>query len=517
MTRRWPRRGALRKLQPQLRARIIAAFGIGALVLSTSVAATAYLSARSTIVGQAVSAAETSALKSDSLLLPQLQNPQQVSQANLLSIDDAGGVVRSASILYPSQSNPNRSIVDDLTNFESLNPPVAISRRDLPKDLVNKTSTGHHAVQLFAAAGQSFIGVGIPIQNSAYETYYVIYPTNGEVHTLNVLLAALIIAAAVTTILGAVIGWWAARRALAPLRRAAIAASAIAAGEFDTRIETSDVSDLQVLATSFNSMVDALQNRIAREARFTSDVAHELRSPLTTLQTALSVIESRRDELTERSQHALDLLSEEMKRFRLLVTDLLEISRVDANADSSSESLVEVGPLLANSLGNAGARDVPVVIDPETARRWLFVDKRRFERIITNLIENAERYGGGATQVVVVESDAAKVQICVDDDGPGVSEGEREQIFNRFARGSVTAGSRGLGGGSGLGLALVAEHVRVHSGRVWVESSPNGGARFVVELPFAPAELLEEVGDDLDSGDGIEHADSALRVPRNRT
>ncbi|HWD24857.1 MAG TPA: HAMP domain-containing sensor histidine kinase [Acidimicrobiales bacterium] len=498
MTRQWPRRVALRTLRPQLRARIIAAFGLGAFALSAAIATTAYLSARSTIVGQAISSAENSALKSESLIQSQLQNPQQVSQGYLLSIDDPGGVVRSASILYPTESNPNRTILDDLVNFESLNPPVTISRNELPASLVNKTNAGDHVVQIFAAQGETFIGVGIPLTNTAYKTYYVIYPTVSEVHTLNVLLVALIIACAVTTILGAIIGRWAATRALAPLRRASIAASAIASGALDTRIETTDASDLRVLANSFNSMVDALQDRIAREARFTSDVAHELRSPLTTLSTALSVIESRRDELTERSQHALDLLSAEVKRFRFLVTDLLEISRVDAKAESRSESLVEIGPLLANSLENAGAEDVPVIVDPSTVHRWLYVDKRRFERIITNLIENAERYGGGATEVAVVEADPAHVRIRVDDDGPGVDPSDRERIFDRFARGTTTAGSRGLGGGSGLGLALVAEHVKIHDGRVWVESSPSGGARFVVELPFAPAELLDDLPDEID-------------------
>src|SRR5216684_7225922 len=117
MTRQWPRRVAFRTIRPQLRARIIAAFGLGAFALSAAIATTAYLSARSTIVAQAVSTAETSALKSEALIQSQLQNPLHVTQGNLLSIDDAGGVVRSASILFPSESNSDPTIVDDLANF----------------------------------------------------------------------------------------------------------------------------------------------------------------------------------------------------------------------------------------------------------------------------------------------------------------------------------------------------------------------------------------------------------------
>jgi signal transduction histidine kinase len=497
MARRWPRRVVFRSLRPKLRVRIIAAFGLGAFVLSASIATTAYLSARSTIVGQAVSTAETSAQSSESLLLSRLQSPADVKVSDLEQIDNAGGVVRSASVLYPAATSPGTQIVDDLGNLTRQNPPVELTFASLPSSLKRLTFANHPAEQIFAVGGTSFIGIGLPIPAfTTFRAYFVVYPTDTISHTLNVLLTALIIAAAVTTALGAAIGRWAARRALAPLRRAAIAASAIASGELDTRIETSDASDLQVLATAFNSMVDALQNRIAREARFTSDVAHELRSPLTTLSTALAVIETRRDELTERSQHALSLLSEEVKRFRTLITDLLEISRVDANVDALSQSLVRVGPLLANALAHAGAGDVPVVISNEVARHWLSVDKRRIERIIANLVENAERYGGGVTNVVAIEADAEHLQICVDDNGPGVPEEERERIFDRFARGAVTAGRRGLGAGSGLGLALVAEHVKLHGGQVWVETAPSGGARFIVELPFAPAELVEEDDDD---------------------
>ncbi len=114
---------------------------------------------------------------------------------------------------------------------------------------------------------------------------------------------------------------------------------------------------------------------------------------------------------------------------------------------------------------------------------------------MTNLIDNAARHGGGAVRVEVVEHLDERgdfVRIAVEDEGPGVAEGERERIFERFARGSVAAGRRGRGGGTGLGLALVDEHVRLHGGRVWVEDRVGGGARFVVELPLAPPGAIDE-------------------------
>ena len=105
---------------------------------------------------------------------------------------------------------------------------------------------------------------------------------------------------------------------------------------------------------------------------------------------------------------------------------------------------------------------------------------------MANLLDNAQKYAEGATAVSLRRVDD-RVQIAVEDDGPGIPDDERDIVFERFARGGG-AGRRGSGEGVGLGLALVAEHVRLHGGRVWVEerSEDSTGARFVVELPVLP-------------------------------
>ena len=103
--------------------------------------------------------------------------------------------------------------------------------------------------------------------------------------------------------------------------------------------------------------------------------------------------------------------------------------------------------------------------------------------MIANLIDNAAKYAGGATRVSMQKVDEG-IRIAVEDGGPGVPPEERDVVFDRFSRGSGTRGRSGSEG-VGLGLSLVAEHVALHSGRVWVEDRPDGepGARFVVELP----------------------------------
>jgi signal transduction histidine kinase len=142
------------------------------------------------------------------------------------------------------------------------------------------------------------------------------------------------------------------------------------------------------------------------------------------------------------------------------------------------------------------------VVDP-AVRSWrVGVDKRRFERVMVNLMENASHYGGGVTGIAVRRGDAnassgngssgngssgdtRRVEVIVDDEGPGIDPLERAKVFERFYRGSAS-GRRGASTGTGLGLALVAEHMHVMHGEVRVESSPVGGARFVLTLPVLP-------------------------------
>jgi signal transduction histidine kinase len=239
-------------------------------------------------------------------------------------------------------------------------------------------------------------------------------------------------------------------------------------------------------------MADRLQERIEREARFTSDVSHELRSPLTTLSTSIGVLEARRDDLPPRSRQALDLLAAELRRFQRMVADLLEISRFDAGSAELSLDEVRVDELVQHAVQAGGNGSLPVEIAPDVAGLQVSVDKRRIERVLANLVENAAVYAGGVTRLAV-EATGTKVRLIVEDAGPGIPTESRQRIFERFFRGSAS-GRRGAGDGSGLGLALVAEHVRLHGGRVWVDDRPGGGSRFVVELPIRPerGRLLSE-------------------------
>jgi len=481
-----------------LRARVTLTFAIAAFGLSAVMAGITYFTARQTFLNERQSAAQRQAFANAALIQNALRSP--TTQVNQLveSVDTLPG---SRSVLR--------------TGGEWYATSISVGQSAIPAGERALVLSGTPASQLFTLAGspQQVIGVPLPAVHAAYFEVFSLDELAGTLRALAVALAA---AALVTTIAGAAVGRWAASRALRPLAGLTDAAVAIAGGQLDTRVEADD-ADLEELAAAFNAMTANLQDRIEREARFTSDVSHELRSPLTTLTATVSVLESHRDQLAPRAQSALDLLDADLGRFTRMVDDLLEISRFDAG--SAELSLDEVDPVelvrraVAASApvdadGVRGPVPFPVEVGPGVEGLRLQVDKRRFERVMANLVENAAQYAGGVTRVLVERQPpalvysfpATAIRVVVEDHGPGIPPAERDHLFERFYRGA-RAGQRAAGEGTGLGLSLVAEHVRLHGGRVWSEENPGGGARFVVELPLRSPGGVGST-DDASSGEG---------------
>ncbi len=385
-------------------------------------------------------------------------------------------------------------------------------RDAVPAELRQRVAQGSAARMRYGVNGVTVLAVGVPLVGTS-ASYFEIVRLGELQNTLRSILLALVGAALLTTFLGALVGVWASRRAVRPLADTARAAEAIATGNLDTRLDVTDDRDLARLSTSFNDMVAALQARIQRDARFASDVSHELRSPLMTLAASIEVLQSRRQDMPERAQAALDLLVADVARFQGLVEDLLEISRVDAGSAPLNLEEVKIAELVPNAVDAVSSEQhIPVTVSPEVDGDTVRADKRRMVRVLANLIENARVHGGGASLVSVEHvkdnGHGDTVQIAVEDSGPGVPSEERTLIFERFARGA-SSGRRGMGDGVGLGLALVDEHVRLHGGRVWVDDRRDGrpGARFVIELPLVttlPPSRKERRSDKADTVNKVE-------------
>lgn len=331
------------------------------------------------------------------------------------------------------------------------------------------------------------LAIGIPLDSA--DAAYFEFPSMQDVRsTLNSINLALTLAAIITTLLGIFLGTIVASRAVRPLTAASQAAQAIAGGRLDTRLEETDDPDLSALTSSFNDMAAALELRVERDTRFTSDVSHELRSPLMTLAASVEVMHARREEMPERAQVALDLLIADVARFQGLVEDLLEISRFDAGAIRLNVEELLVGEFVRQAVAISSLPATRVLVSSTADQIIIRGDRRRLARVIANLVDNGRAYGGGELEISVFvpddEDPPSQVWITVEDHGLGVPLEERDLIFERFARG-VVAGRRSGSDGAGLGLSLVDEHVKLHRGRVWVEERHDGseGACFIIELP----------------------------------
>lgn len=464
-----------------LRARITLAFTLGALFLSTILAGTTWALTRESILGQRESAVTRQAFRNSEVVQSQL--------ATGLEDDDLRAVLDSLD-----NETPSRAVVRDGYGRWT-NQSVEFDEGAIPTTLLRMAEQGTPARMRVSIDGEPELLIAVPLPDGLY---FEFVPLADAENTLESLSTSLFGAALVTTLAGAAVGWWASRRTLRPLADVSTAAEAIAGGHLETRLGAVDDPDLGVLVTSFNHMAQVLEERIEQDNRFASDVSHELRSPLMTLSASIEVLSSRREEMPDASaQAAVDLMVADVARFKQLVEDLLEISRFDAGAARLDLSEIRPGELTTQAVAWSQSPDVPIELDAELAGVLIRADKRRLVRVITNLLDNARKYGGGATRVEVRKIPDG-IQWAVEDGGTGVPEDERELIFDRFSRGagsSRRAGSEGVG----LGLSLVAEHVALHKGSVWVEDRADGesGARFVIELPVAWDEQPDH--DDLDS------------------
>ncbi len=445
-----------------LRARIVLGFAAATLLVSAVLVTTTFLLARGYLLDQRERTLTRQAFADADVLRSRLSTAGAEIGTALEELEPSGAsdvVVHHGDSWYSSS--------------------LEVGARDVPADLRALVDDGTAATVRAGSAGGPRLVVGVPVPGADLE-FYEISPLTELQQVLRTLAAVLAAGAGAATLVGASFGVWASRRAVQPLEQVAGAATRIAAGDLATRLPATHDPDLVAIVGGFNAMVDALATRIARDARFVGDVSHELRSPLTTLVTSVSVLGARREELPPRSQEALALVETELARFRRTLDDLLELARLDSDAADRHADPVDLAELAREVLVRTG-RD-PALLAREDGDTQVAVDKGRLERALRNLLDNADRHGGGVRGVEVVPRDGV-VLVSVDDAGPGVPAADRERVFERFARGSAAA--RGSRPGAGLGLAIVAETAARAGGAAWVTDGPHGGARFTLSVPRA--------------------------------
>ena len=450
-------------MRPGLRTRIVAYFSlatfIGVLILSI----VTFAATRNYLVDKATTSARDQALA----------NAQLVRTLVGTSRADAGEVVTDL------RTQPGGYAVLHLgkENLFYAQAPLRFTQSNLPTDFVKNALAGKSGVQRVDFLGRPYEAVAIAIP-AVDATYFEVFPINDVADTLGTIRSILIAAVLAITVVAGVIGFLLSGNVLYPLRRVTEAATTIAEGSLATRLEPESDPELQQLVDSFNGMADAVQERIEREERFASDVSHELRSPITSLGAAVEVLKGRSDELSERNRQALEIIATQVRRFDRTVLDLLELSRLDARAGQENREELHLTALVERIASRHGYASVLVVSDLGDDD-IVYLDRRRVERILLNLLDNARDHAGGASEILISSDDSGNLLLIVDDNGPGVGVSERLRIFERFARGTASRNSVG----SGLGLAIVSEHARALGGRAYVDTSPSGGARFVVVIP----------------------------------
>lgn len=434
-----------------LRTRVAAAFAVLSLMVGGTVSLTTYAVASWYLVSQRESAALTRAVLDS-----------RAAGAAL----SAGIPASEALIAIPSVGTSQPMLRVDGTWYTA---GVTVPPDDLPSELLVAAEAGG-ATQRTTVGGDPYFLVAIPVGGALYVEVF-------PLRDLDQILVwggwTLVVLTLLAGVFGAVIGATAVGRLLRPVRRLGVAAQRIAGGELSTRIELTGDRDLDPIAESFNDMAGAVQARIARERRFSGNVSHELRSPITAALGTAELLEARSDRLPEREASLVGVLAQQVRRMSQMLLDLLEISRIGSDDPPQWES-ADIAALCREVVEMRGLDTAMVVGDEPVAR----TDARRFERIVGNLVDNAQNHGEGL-RAVVIEADARHVRIKVDDSGPGVDEALRERLFEPFARGSSAHRTEG----AGLGLAIALEQAHVLGGTLWVESSPQGGARFVAELP----------------------------------
>jgi signal transduction histidine kinase len=440
-----------------LRSSVTYAFAFGALVLSTVLALGTYFSARHFLLEQrertALRQAFTdSALVRDSLLTSGAE------------VSDVLGAI----------SPPAGAVIYVHRHGEWYSSALDTAGPEMTTEVQPLVTSGSVGIGWADATDPHAVVVGIPLP-AVDAQYYEVSVAEELDRTLWTLALALAVCAGLTTVAGAVLGRGASRRVLTPLKEVTTAAIKLSSGDLTTRLRSTDDPDLAALVGSFNHMVDALHARIEQDARFAADVAHELRTPVTTLTTSLSLLQQSTD-LSPRSARAVQLMTEELERFRRALEDLLTLGRLDAGVHDGELSTTGVRELVRQALKVADS-DV-VVVDTGGPDPLVEIDRPQLLRVLTNLFRNADLHGGGLTSVRVVDLGDV-VDVHVEDRGPGVAAADRARIFERFAR----AGGQKVGTGSGLGLSIVEQTVRNHGGDVWCADREGGGAAFIVRLP----------------------------------
>jgi two-component system, NtrC family, sensor histidine kinase GlrK len=290
-----------------------------------------------------------------------------------------------------------------------------------------------------------------------------------------------------------------------PLRRLTRGTRELARGRFEHRLRPSGPTELQSLGRDFNRMAARLGELEGMKRDFLSHVSHELKTPLAAIQETIEIfLDGVPGPLTPKQARLMQLSRRSSQRLSSMISNLLEIARLEAEADAYHpdwHNLVEiVESVLEEAEPLAQERNLRLVLIADASDPCLVCDRGRMAEVVSNLVGNAVKFSpeGGEVLVTILEAEAGAPSVDssfllhVEDEGPGVPDPEKERIFEKFHQ--VSDSRSAPGHGVGLGLAIVRWIVEAHGGSVRVEDRPAGGACFRVAVPRMPRRWRGTVG-----------------------
>jgi signal transduction histidine kinase len=355
--------------------------------------------------------------------------------------------------------------------------PRDLQPTDLDVDLllVDQQSSG-------VVNGTAFVADPLPVVGTT--TPVVVLTQSVETQPLGRAGPYLLLTGAIALIVAGIVSAYLARRLTKPIAAMRDTAQRIAAGDLSARVSVTDGPDdeLQSLARSLDAMAAELETARGHERAFLLSVSHDLRTPLTSIRGYADAIrDGLVDDPAERAR-AGSIIAAEARRLERLVADLLDLARLDAHQFSLNPQHVDARDVVYDAVAGfvPSARDWGLRLevvqgDPTPAD----VDPERLAQITANLVENALKYARSAVRVGVDRRDG-RVEVRVDDDGPGIPVADRERVFERLY---TTRGAPGRKVGTGIGLAIVHELAGAMGGGAMVQPLEPGGTRFTVTIP----------------------------------
>jgi signal transduction histidine kinase len=341
-----------------------------------------------------------------------------------------------------------------------------------PGEIGDATFTDGSATIDGEAADYRFAAVPVEVRGRGQVTVYAGAPLAAQQSAVNTALTGML--TGFPLLLGVVAGvtWLVTRRALRPVEGIRREMAVITASEdLARRVPVPDTHDeIARLARTTNETLAALEASVERQRRFVADASHELRSPIASLRTQLEVGAAHPGLLD------VDGAVADTVRLQRLAADLLLLARLDAGERPAADARVDLAALAREqAAGRAG-----VSVRAESGE--VAGSRAQLERLLANLLDNAQRHARSAVEVTV-RGEGGQVVVAVADDGEGVPEADRERIFERFVR--LDAARSRDDGGAGLGLAIARDVAVRHGGSLTAGEAPGGGALFELRLPRA--------------------------------